>query len=149
MLGFGATYIRDLTVFSFSSPGVWQPWHSAGSAEVCSHLQRGGRHRPTGSVVLGSHGGVHQHRTLTLPEICLGTDATTKDDRRLPWQRFRASGMWLTPSHYLNQCWLIITEIFWYSLEDNCTGNAQYVHVYVSLIEFETLGHQWLNSQHD
>ena len=29
------------------------------------------------------------------------------------------------PGHYLNQCWLIITEEFWYLPEGNFTGNAQ------------------------
>ena len=29
------------------------------------------------------------------------------------------------PSHYLNRCWLIITEVLWHSPEGNYTGNAQ------------------------
>ena len=28
------------------------------------------------------------------------------------------------PSHYLNQCWLIISEVLWHSPEGNFTGNA-------------------------
>ena len=27
------------------------------------------------------------------------------------------------PSHYLNQCWLIINDVFWHSTENNFTGN--------------------------
>ena len=30
-----------------------------------------------------------------------------------------------TPSHYLNQRWKAISEVLWYSHEDNFTGNAQ------------------------
>ena len=29
------------------------------------------------------------------------------------------------PSHYLNQCWLIISEALWHSPVDHFTGNAQ------------------------
>ena len=29
------------------------------------------------------------------------------------------------PSHYLNRCWLIITEVLWHSPDGNYTGNAQ------------------------
>ena len=29
------------------------------------------------------------------------------------------------PSHYLNQCWLIISEVLWHSFQGNFTGNAQ------------------------
>ena len=29
----------------------------------------------------------------------------------------------MAPSHYLNQCWIIISEVFWHSPEDNFTGN--------------------------
>ena len=31
----------------------------------------------------------------------------------------------MAPSHYLNQCWLIINEVLWHSLEDRFAGNAQ------------------------
>ena len=37
------------------------------------------------------------------------------------------------PSHYLNQCWLIIREILWHSPEGNFTGNDQDIYPY----EFE------------
>ena len=30
-----------------------------------------------------------------------------------------------TPSYHLNQCWLTISEVSWYSPEDNLTGNKQ------------------------
>ena len=29
-----------------------------------------------------------------------------------------------TPSHYLNQCWLLVSHIFWHSPENNFVGNA-------------------------
>ena len=32
------------------------------------------------------------------------------------------------PSHYLNQCWLIIVEVLWHSPEGNFTGNAHNIH---------------------
>ena len=35
----------------------------------------------------------------------------------------------MASSHYLNQCWLIIGEVFWYLLEDNFTGNAQHIYL--------------------
>ena len=31
----------------------------------------------------------------------------------------------MAPSHYLNQCWIIISEVLWHSPWDNFTGNAQ------------------------
>ena len=31
----------------------------------------------------------------------------------------------MAPSHYLNQCWLMMSEIWWHSPEGNFTGNAQ------------------------
>ena len=35
----------------------------------------------------------------------------------------------MASSHYLNQCWLIICEVFWYLLEDSFTGNAQHIYL--------------------
>ena len=32
------------------------------------------------------------------------------------------------PSHYLNQCWFIITDVFWHSHEGNFTRNAQDIY---------------------
>ena len=34
----------------------------------------------------------------------------------------------MAPSHYLNQCWLIISEVLWYSPEGNFTWNAQDIY---------------------
>ena len=34
----------------------------------------------------------------------------------------------MAPSHYLNQCWLIINEVLWHSSEGNFTGNAQDIY---------------------
>ena len=31
--------------------------------------------------------------------------------------------------HNLNQCWLIISEVLWYSPEGNFTGNAQHINL--------------------
>ena len=31
----------------------------------------------------------------------------------------------MAPSHSLNQCWLVISEILWYSPLGDCTGNAR------------------------
>ena len=36
------------------------------------------------------------------------------------------------PSHYLNQCWLIICEVLWQLSEGNFTGNAQDIYIYPS-----------------
>ena len=38
------------------------------------------------------------------------------------------TGFLMTPSHYLNHCGLIISEVFWHSPEGNFTGNAQDVY---------------------
>ena len=38
-----------------------------------------------------------------------------------------------TPSHYLNQCWLIISEVFWHSYEGGFTGNAQDIYHWCEL----------------
>ena len=35
----------------------------------------------------------------------------------------------MTPSHYLNQCWLISSEVLRHSHEGRFAGNAQYVYV--------------------
>ena len=32
------------------------------------------------------------------------------------------------PSHYLNQCWLVISVVLWHSPEGNFRGNAQDIH---------------------
>ena len=32
------------------------------------------------------------------------------------------------PSHYLNQCWLIITEVLWHLSESSFMGKAQYIY---------------------
>ena len=37
------------------------------------------------------------------------------------------------PSHYLNKCWLIIHGILWHSPDTNFTGNAQNIHLKMSL----------------
>ena len=34
----------------------------------------------------------------------------------------------MVPSHSLSQCWLIISETLWHSLEGNFTGNAQDIY---------------------
>ena len=34
----------------------------------------------------------------------------------------------MTPSHYLNQCWLLISEVFWHSPEDSFTESAQDIY---------------------
>ena len=34
----------------------------------------------------------------------------------------------MAPSYYLNQCWLIISDVLWHSLEDNFTGNVQDIY---------------------
>ena len=56
------------------------------------------------------------------------------------WHRCRSSlahvmACWqLAPSHYLNQCWLIISEVLWHSPEGNFIGNYQDIY---SRYEFE------------
>ena len=34
----------------------------------------------------------------------------------------------MAPSHYLNQCWLIIKEVLWHSPKGNFTGNAKDIY---------------------
>ena len=34
----------------------------------------------------------------------------------------------MAPSHYLNQCWLIISEVLWHSPDGNFTWNAQDIY---------------------
>ena len=47
------------------------------------------------------------------------------------WHRFRPTLLQImacclsAPSHYLNQFWLIISEILWHTLEDICMGNKR------------------------
>ena len=35
----------------------------------------------------------------------------------------------MAPSHYLNQCWLMISDVLWHSAEGNFTGNSL-LHIY-------------------
>ena len=39
----------------------------------------------------------------------------------------------LAPSHYLHQCWLVISVVLWHSGEENSTGNVQYICLDISL----------------
>ena len=47
------------------------------------------------------------------------------------------------PSHYLNQCWLIISEVQWHSYKGNCTRDASAINHwnpfqnYISKISFK------------
>ena len=38
------------------------------------------------------------------------------------------------PSHYLNQCWLIIREVFWHSTEGNFTGNVWDIYPWYAFV---------------
>ena len=57
-----------------------------------------------------------------------------------------------TPSHYLNQCWIIISEVFWHSPIGNFTWNSQnicssYEFANYSIKNMATsLKVQWVNS---
>ena len=39
----------------------------------------------------------------------------------------------MAPSHYLNQCWLIISKFWQHSFEGNFTGNAQTIYLWYEL----------------
>ena len=61
----------------------------------------------------------------------------------------------MAPSHYLNQCWLIINEALWHSREGNFTGNAHYIYPWYEFENFLIMitaappalrGH-WVNTQ--
>ena len=55
------------------------------------------------------------------------------------------------PSHYLNQCWLIATKVYWYSSEDNFTTDTpaiscqNYSENYSFKISFKSPRGQWVN----
>ena len=38
------------------------------------------------------------------------------------------------PSHYLNQCWLIIIKVMWWSSKDNYTSNVQVINHQITCI---------------
>ena len=54
------------------------------------------------------------------------------------------------PSHYLNQCWLIIRKVQWYSSEDNLTSHISAINHWNKLenysykIPFKSATGQWL-----
>ena len=54
------------------------------------------------------------------------------------------------PSHYLNQCWLIATKVYWYSSEDNFTTDTpaiscqNYSENYSFKISFKSPRGQWV-----
>ena len=56
------------------------------------------------------------------------------------------------PSHYLNQCWLIISKIQWYSSEGNvtrdilATNHICWLENYLSKISIKSPRGQWVNS---
>ena len=43
---------------------------------------------------------------------------------------------WLlaAPTHYLNQCWLIISEVLWHSHDGNFIENAQHISPWYDLL---------------
>ena len=59
------------------------------------------------------------------------------------------------PSHYLNQCWLIATKVYWYSSEDNFTTDTpaiscqNYSENYSFKISFKSPRGQWVNLNED
>ena len=44
----------------------------------------------------------------------------------------------MAQSHYQSQCWLMISEVLWYSLEGNLTGNVQYIYIYILHMKIES-----------
>ena len=58
------------------------------------------------------------------------------------------------PSHYLNQCWLIISKVQWHSSEDNFTKDASGTITEISLknslskISFKSPRGQWVKRSH-
>ena len=56
------------------------------------------------------------------------------------------------PSHYLNQCWLIISEVQWHLYQGNFTRDASIINHwnlfenYMSKISFKFPRGQWVNS---
>ena len=54
-------------------------------------------------------------------------------------QRFRCLAR---PNHYLDQCWLIASEVLWHSSEDNFTANA------IDISRWLSLKHYWITLQH-
>ena len=51
----------------------------------------------------------------------------------------------MAPSHYLNQCWLLISEILWYSLESNFTARARAAIWYNESFIFLSFLYIWNN----
>ena len=39
----------------------------------------------------------------------------------------------MAPSHYMNQCWLLICVVLWHSLESNYVGNAQVFFIIIGI----------------
>ena len=58
------------------------------------------------------------------------------------------------PSHYLNQCWLIISEVLWHSSESNFTddisaiNHCNWLEKYSSKISLKSHWPQWVNHCH-
>ena len=46
-----------------------------------------------------------------------------------------------SPSHYPNQCWLLINEVLWQSPESNCTSSAQASVLYCEFENYALLSH--------
>ena len=58
----------------------------------------------------------------------------------------------MAPSHYLNQCWLLINEVLWHSSESNSTANAKVTSLcdefedYTFKISATSTSGQWVNT---
>lgn len=71
---------------------MWQPRYSSASPKVSGYLQRNRAFCIPHPVVLGGDGVLLQHRAIPLPSLCVGSDKTAQDHRRLPGQRLRHPG---------------------------------------------------------
>ena len=56
------------------------------------------------------------------------SDAIWRHRFGLTLAQVMACCLMVVPSHYLNQYWLIMSEVFWHSLEDNLTGSDQDIY---------------------
>ena len=75
------------------------------------------------------------------------------------WPRHAIWWIWSTlvqacyltsPSHYLNQCWLIISEVLWHSPEGNFTGNTWKISILDTSLKLTVVAAaspcgQWVN----
>ena len=73
--------------------------------------------------ISNGHQGMSWHKLITYTNSLWPSDVIWRQGSRSTMARVMACCL-MAPSHYLNQCWLMISEVLWYSPVSNFTENT-------------------------